>query len=851
MTTAHSPQSTSPRLRLLCLVLVIGALALTLWIQHSRLSRLRFLRDLPGWSIGSPAPSRTSATGYDREVRQLIVPEPSIESMQWIMQTQAALAQGGVALNHVGYDNAPEGRPTRMPALYRAWLAALARGVALFGAESPGQAIECAAMFAEPVLQLLFWLLAALFIAWEFGILPATLFSLGVLLSFPLASLYLPGVPERFGAAEFCVAGVILPVLALARHACSRSTDNRRTGMPHRANPMRAPRVRIIALSVVALLSGTAGLCLSAPTLLPCLVGLFVGGVVLRFSSRTGAFDWRRLDCAMFLVLASAAALVIAFRNGLHVFAADLTSTRLTALDSGLDAPGLFAWLRRDGMSSRLLATVLPLGLLVPVSVRWFNSADPYLCRTIHLALWPVFIALGFACCHLRLWSTFDVLLFACVAVASSEMPFGPVAGRRTQARWLWLAATGLLFPGAYLLGSGVMNDAARQEFTPAEFRRMVMRDLGQWIALRDPKAVVLAPPEATMELAFHGGIRGLGTLDIDNRQGFNAAIRICGAGSFEEAQRLIQERGVTHIVIPSWDDFLAEYARLGSPGARRTFSGLLANWELAPWLRPVPYFLPAVPGVEATGIVIFEVVPEEDEPLRLARLTEYFIETHNPEAASAVARRLHRFPTDINALLALAQLERFAGDADAGEETVGAIMASLGTDAVAYLAPDRRAVLALVLARAGRREETAAALRQCADEMTLSDLNALTTRTLLRFLVLAKENGVELKNPAVQARASELIPPGSRHFIGADESQLRSKVSGFRSRLFFSREEAQNSQRGISLGDAAQRFLARERSGLLVWSYKPIPNRVVERPLRATSQTRKPLCAFCAFLRL
>jgi len=72
----------------------------------------------------------------------------------------------------------------------------------------------------------------------------------------------------------------------------------------------------------------------------------------------------------------------------------------------------------------------------------------------------------------------------------------------------------------------------------------------------------------------------------------FAAAVRIAGATSPDEAQAVAQSRGLNYIVLPSWDSFLDEYARLASGKAEHSLIALLHQWRAPRWLRPVPCHL-------------------------------------------------------------------------------------------------------------------------------------------------------------------------------------------------------------------------------------------------------------------
>ena len=95
-------------------------------------------------------------------------------------------------------------------------------------------------------------------------------------------------------------------------------------------------------------------------------------------------------------------------------------------------------------------------------------------------------------------------------------------------------------------------------------------------------------------QLYYYGGLRCLATLDLENQEGIQAAVRMVSATSFDEALDLFGRRNVTWVVIPSWDTQLDTFAQLGLGQIERSFINSLHHWSLPPWLRPVAYPLPA-----------------------------------------------------------------------------------------------------------------------------------------------------------------------------------------------------------------------------------------------------------------
>jgi hypothetical protein len=315
-----------------------------------------------------------------------------------------------------------------------------------------------------------------------------------------------------------------------------------------------------------------------------------------------------------------------------------------------------------------------------------------------------------------------------------------------------------LLIPGS--------GRADAVEITPAEARNLIARDLAQWIALRQPHAIVLAPPQLTGALIHHGGLRGLLTLDADDGDGFAGAARIAAAHTTEEAERLVRQRGITHLILPSWDGFLSQPSFLGPQDDPGAFVHQLAVWNLPPWLRPISYFLPPISGLEATQLTVFEVVPAQEAGAALGNLAEYFLESGRVNEALNLEPILRRYATDVDALVARYEIARERPETAEAEAIFRTLTAAIANDpAQDSLTPDRRAVLAVTLARGGDEAAARALVQRCAAEFTPSEVRALSTRTLLRFIALGQSLGLRLQDPAAAELAVRLLPPGSRHF--------------------------------------------------------------------------------------
>jgi hypothetical protein len=287
-------------------------------------------------------------------------------------------------------------------------------------------------------------------------------------------------------------------------------------------------------------------------------------------------------------------------------------------------------------------------------------------------------------------------------------------------------------------------------------------RDLAHWLARRSAGGVppvLHAPPALTTTLTYYGGLRGLGTLSWESNDGLSLAIRVAISTSRDEALALLRRRGVTHIVLTSWDGFYDNYTRASSMQVGELFYNGLNRFSFPLWLRPLPYQAPAIPGLEGRGVRILELVDDQDEPLAAARLTEYFIEMGQLDNARASRPGLLRYPADLGVLVARAQLEIALQDGPAFTAVFEPLVSRLAGGADRNLNWERRVSLAVVLAKGQRPDLARAQLQHCLAEANEARLRSLTSNELFYLLALAKNLGLQFSDPRLQEFARQLLP--------------------------------------------------------------------------------------------
>ena len=813
VTPVSNPSRFSSRFWLIVPLLALG------FVVWSDLRRVRRVEHTTSLVEEPPLRDANSPTGYAGGARRLIVPEHNNDSYHWIVQTQLARARGATRLRHVDYDNAPFGRPVGTPSPYRWWLGLVAWLGQTFAGESPGAAVEWAALWADPVWHLLLLTGTTVFVLWQFGLFPAALFSAGLAALFPLAGEFIPGAPDDRGLSLAFTLWSVLPLL-VGIHTGQGGDE---------AAARRARRWFFIAG-----VTGGIGLWVSVSAQVPVLVGLGLGGLTAAlvtrrqvapdrarspwaaawlawtfggaatvlaaclieyFPDHLGSWQLRVIHplygvawlglgellvlavgriqgkiaggrWRVWLVLLGALAAVTALPLAMRLeknegfLAITVTSSRLTKLPGSAVATNLWTWLLREGLSAHAWTVLLPALLVLPAGWLLARRSTPLVTRmAVAVALGPVLIALGFAGWHLRGWSLLDGLLLALLIACTAA-----VAGAKLSAlnRGLWTAAVG----GVLALGVvALMPLGKAQPLNQAEVVGLIERDLARWLArhVGPGGALVLAPPNETTTLYYYGGLRGLGTLAWENQDGVGAAIRIVSASTPEEAKELVDRRGVTHFIIPSWDAYLDEYARIGMGQLDGTFMSRLHQWRLPPWLRPVAFQLPTIAGFEGETVRILQVVEDQDDAVALSRTAEYFLEMGQPDLAASVAQALRRFPADLGSLVARAQVE-FARDETASfGRTVELLRSRLTANGDRSLPWDRRTSLAIVLAHAKQMDLAREQVQRCLAEVDEPRLRALDTGALYRLQVLGKAFGLAIADPRLHALALELLPVDMR----------------------------------------------------------------------------------------
>lgn len=801
----------SPYLWVLALVL---SSAFIMWTTGHRRLRVEYVSSLAGGAemAGHPHSAQRDSSAMFR----LIVPERNERSYEWIAHTREMLARHEWRIRHVDYENAPQGHGVMATSPYRWWLGFLAWVDHRVTGRPAALSVERAALWSDPVAQLLFLVVLTPIIARQWGGWAAAIFSLGGSALYPFAAGFWPGAPDHHAIARLLgLTSVLLILLGMMKAASSRkwfawsgvlggialwidvptqmtlfagllvgqglsAIVARRRGNPVNGGVADRPGWRMWSLAgAVTVLGGY--LIEYAPDYLGSwhletvhpmygVVWLGTGELMTRLADwgeRRHAGFSRRVLGLWVLSLAAIAALPLAMHvSGSRGYVVrDLLSLRLTNEPGGVVATDFRSWFSRDGFDARMVATLLPLLGVLPLA--WLmrrDEADPARGQAMAIVAGPLLFALVIASRQLSAWGLVDGVLLILAVVAVARRPYASTRFRLTACGFL---IAFLVIPGAAQLWPRGRADASLV-LSASEAEELIERDLARWLRMRADRAdtVVFAPPRETLTLACYGDFRGIGTFSSENTAGFGTSLMIAGVQTMEEVQALLQPRGVRYIVVPSWDPFFDEFGRLylakNFSNRKSFFIGELRRGNLPRWLRPLAYPMPEIPGFEKQSVLVFEVVDEQGPAIAASRLAEYFVETGELERAAAVAGDLQQFPGDVSALTARAQVLGAREDFAGVEQAVTSLQSRLANGGDRYLPWDRRVALAVVLARSGKLDLAKVQAIRCWTEANASRLKALPAGSLFGLMVLGDTFKADL-NPELRSLALELLPAGLR----------------------------------------------------------------------------------------
>lgn len=222
----------------------------------------------------------------------------------------------------------------------------------------------------------------------------------------------------------------------------------------------------------------------------------------------------------------------------------------------------------------------------------------------------------------------------------------------KTRSRWFaavstaWIVVASLAFPLVSLVS---LSQAATltKSLPKIVIPTLLLRDVSHRLVQSSPDRlpIVLSGPTSSTDLTYYAGIKTLGTLYWENRDGLRHAARLFDSPTEKETKALLLQSGVSHIVVSSWDDFGRGYAGLlrRAEGRDDDKNGgyleriLQETVEPPDWLRPLSYPIPSGFGVEGQRVKIFQVLPAQSRTEALINQALYWRESGKTKKARAL----------------------------------------------------------------------------------------------------------------------------------------------------------------------------------------------------------------------
>ncbi|MFQ3577608.1 MAG: hypothetical protein SNJ52_01170 [Verrucomicrobiia bacterium] len=272
----------------------------------------------------------------------------------------------------------------------------------------------------------------------------------------------------------------------------------------------------------------------------------------------------------------------------------------LTALyDYIAELEPLWSFFPLKGVVVLCLPVSLAAWLLVGMLVRRDGLPKPERLLLAFTALVTVFLSIP-ALFQVRWWAVSVPLLTLPIAWGLS---LAWKADRRPLWLWLVLGVLGgsILYTTHLQLHSVVPQYFAGWRATPTaeQLNGMLHREIAAAVQRKESQpSVILSSPNSSIIIAAMAGEKTIGTLYWENIEGLRKAFHIFNATTVEEGSRLLDQIGVSHVVLMGWQPFIQESGeilkRLGSiaqPPDVAFALMLLEGRRSPPGFYPQPFF--------------------------------------------------------------------------------------------------------------------------------------------------------------------------------------------------------------------------------------------------------------------
>jgi len=248
------------------------------------------------------------------------------------------------------------------------------------------------------------------------------------------------------------------------------------------------------------------------------------------------------------------------------------------------------------------------------------------------------------------------------------------------------------------------LSDPATQTPNQTEALHLVLRDISEAIR-RDAggkPVVLLSSPNSSTLVGGMGDFRTIGTLYWENIAGLKTAASMLCAQGDESALKQLQEKGVTHVALISWENFIEPYFRIlqgikpDASSLEKAFGHKALFQNVIPgWSRAIPY--PPNPVTKQLGlkILLLAIAPNQTPIEAKFHLAEFLLAQGEPASAEAQLKDLlTASPGSDKPRSLLARIQINSGKTDAGIKEIQRVFQTAPEDARAALALDLAGLL-------------------------------------------------------------------------------------------------------------------------------------------------------------
>jgi hypothetical protein len=683
---------------LLCLALtsvVLAAAGFGRWSMISKVSAISF-SDVAPHSVKLPPGTREE---------HLVLPNSSVDARWWVVHTKKMLRDGTWRVRATALDNSPHGREVHWSS-FLMWVLALLAWVRSWGTGQPTEwFVADAAVAAGPLLLAVFFSALWWTAQRAFGWLPATFYLLVLLTTQGVVRTFELGEADHHGIVLVFASACALCLIA-GGAGFARGTDAMAPRWFVASGLAGAAALWVSASTALPILAGLgAGGLLTGllfarskePPLRPnlwlvwgvtgCLGSLafylleyfprhmswrlevnhplyafaWLGGswLLCRFleGRRDGKFpfrkagDWVKAALCVLVAAAPVAAITMAGDRAFWVSDTFLLALHKEYISEFQSIAGILRWKGQE--QNALVWIILYFWIWVILAgalALWVSGKGDALFRRALLLLLPATAIMQLLAFWQVRWSSAAFALWALWGLLAVAAVLRLPPGSRWLSRGLALLASVPWI--AFVLGplpAAAFATKAERSCLDAPLGEdvggnLLIRDVTHRLLQASPGQVptVLTGPNTSTEMAYHGGVRVLGTLYWENMPGLKKAAEMFAAGTEEETKRLLSEAGVTHIVVPSWSNFGEAYASLLAKARGETnpapsyLDAVLKSEEFPVWLRPFAYPIPTATGIDAQSVRVVAFLPSQNDFEAHFYRGIYHFESRQPDKARA-----------------------------------------------------------------------------------------------------------------------------------------------------------------------------------------------------------------------